>query len=578
MNRIYFFLGLLLWSGGAWAQINPPEFICVINDTLFWNPPVNNCGPFVSYQVFVSDSADGPFTLLTEIADETATSFYPGNQGSTVQFYYLLSNYNCPGETPIPSDTLDNRQPDISRIQSASVENGQVQLSWYPSPSPEVIAYIIYRQTDIGVIPVDTVYSTNVYIDPVATPDQNSESYFVNALDACGNTSIFDQPHQTIFLQTTELPCEQSVRLSWSPYKNWVNGVEKYEIRASENGNTPFLVGTTDGADTTFLFENAPDQTEVCFTVRAIEQNTGVISNSNEVCMTLDVIEPVEYLVIKNVSYDEFNGIEVVWEWNPNAEITDFTVFRSDDNVHFEPIATQTITFPLDPQDTFFDNTINPSVERYFYKIATTDICGNIVESNIGPTIFLNGKAQSNQINQLFWTPLNLDNLINIQYEIHKVVGNSESIIAQYFGLPVPHLDHIDPSAIEESRSCYFIVATSEFINPVTGEKDIIRTRSNTLCLEQFGQIIAPNAFTPNGRNPEFRPLVILTKIGAYKLVVFNRYGEKVFESNQLEQGWNGRKNGIGRPLPQGTYPYHIRVVQPNGRVIEKKGLVLLLR
>ena len=30
------------------AQILPPDFTCVRGDTLFWDLPVNNCGPFVS--------------------------------------------------------------------------------------------------------------------------------------------------------------------------------------------------------------------------------------------------------------------------------------------------------------------------------------------------------------------------------------------------------------------------------------------------------------------------------------------------------------------------------------------------
>ncbi|MCR9286778.1 MAG: gliding motility-associated C-terminal domain-containing protein [Bacteroidetes bacterium] len=577
MKQSFYTILILFLFTFANAQINPPEFLCVENDTLFWNLPSNSCGPFISYQIFVSDLPTGPFSLLDEVTDELEISFFPGNQGGLIKYYYLLSNYDCPGEIPIASDTLNNRPPEISPIESASVEGGLVQLSWEASPSPEVVGYIIYRETNIGLVPIDTVFNDLLYIDIDADPTNQSETYFVNALDACGNTSIFDLPHQTILLETSIDPCTQSVNLSWSFYQNWSNGIGQHEIWVSENGNLFFLAATVLGNSDTYSFIDGNDGSDYCFIVRAIEDNTGIISNSNEVCLSLDIVEPVEYLFIKNVSINDFNSIELVWEWNTDAEISGYNILRSIDNENFEIIATETIQPPLDPQEFYFDNTVNPSDSRYFYKIETIDICGDTETSDSAPTMFLSGTAQTNQINQLFWTPLNLDNLINIQYELFKKSGNQTELIAEYFGSPAPHLDKINPNNIEESKSCYYVIATSELIHPVTGTLEIIRTKSNTVCLEQFAEIIAPNAFTPNGQNQEFRPIVILSEIIAYQMLIYNRFGEKLFESRNLSEGWNGKKNGVGKDLPQGPYTFYIKVVQPNGQIVESQGIVILL-
>ena len=91
MKQILFTLLILFSCTFLNAQINPPDFICVENDTLFWTLPTNNCGPFVSYEIYVSDFPTGPFILLDEVTNESSTSYFPGNQGSTVQYYYLIS-------------------------------------------------------------------------------------------------------------------------------------------------------------------------------------------------------------------------------------------------------------------------------------------------------------------------------------------------------------------------------------------------------------------------------------------------------------------------------------------------------
>ena len=207
------------------AQIEPPAFLCIKNDTLVWETPTNPCGPFVGYEVYFSESFAGPYSLLTTITDPSVTTFNHDNPAGDIRFYYLQSNFDCPGEPVLTSDTLDNRIPEAGPIQSVSVINGdQVQIDWAPSPSPEVFAYIISRNTQTGTTVIDTVYGTNTYIDTTAAPDEMSEVYFVVALDPCGNTSLVGMPHNTILLSSTEAdPCERSITLSWNAYQNWPN-------------------------------------------------------------------------------------------------------------------------------------------------------------------------------------------------------------------------------------------------------------------------------------------------------------------------------------------------------------------
>ena len=57
---------------------------------------------------------------------------------------------------------------------------------------------------------------------------------------------------------------------------------------------------------------------------------------------------------------------------------------------------------------------------------------------------------------------------------------------------------------------------------------------------------------------------------------VFNRYGAKVFESNDYKNNWNGTRGG--QPLPDGTYYYVISYNLINGDNLQMKGNVTILR
>ena len=86
-----------------------------------------------------------------------------------------------------------------------------------------------------------------------------------------------------------------------------------------------------------------------------------------------------------------------------------------------------------------------------------------------------------------------------------------------------------------------------------------------------------PTAFTPNGDglNDLFRiPIGIIVKL--YQLVIYNRWGEKIFTSTDLYKGWNGYINSM--PADNGTYIYFILGTKVNGSVVKLKGTVVLIR
>ena len=99
-------------------------------------------------------------------------------------------------------------------------------------------------------------------------------------------------------------------------------------------------------------------------------------------------------------------------------------------------------------------------------------------------------------------------------------------------------------------------------------------TATDTVLVKVFNDLYIPNAFSPNGdnRNETWR----IDALAAYPnaiIIVYNRYGQKVFESSSSNKEWDGKFKNTD--LPAGAYPYIINL-KNNRPVI--KGMVIIVR
>ena len=91
-----------------------------------------------------------------------------------------------------------------------------------------------------------------------------------------------------------------------------------------------------------------------------------------------------------------------------------------------------------------------------------------------------------------------------------------------------------------------------------------------------MGNIYVPNTFTVdgNGINELFRAYGV--DIEEFDMVVFNRWGEIVWKTNDFESGWDGMCGN--KPCKQDTYVWRIVYTEKHGRQGELFGHVNLLR
>ena len=67
------------------------------------------------------------------------------------------------------------------------------------------------------------------------------------------------------------------------------------------------------------------------------------------------------------------------------------------------------------------------------------------------------------------------------------------------------------------------------------------------------------------------------TGIKTYELSVFNRWGAKIFATNDSKTFWDGKDNS-GKDSNSGTYYYVLKATSTSGAIFDKTGFVTLLR
>jgi len=102
----------------------------------------------------------------------------------------------------------------------------------------------------------------------------------------------------------------------------------------------------------------------------------------------------------------------------------------------------------------------------------------------------------------------------------------------------------------------------------------------DSTCLDLFIDFIpligVPNAFSPNGDNVNDRIFVEGDGIVSFNFLIYNRWGELVYESNDPNEGWDGTYKGVPQEMEVYTYVVSVQFIDASTQSL--KGNITLLR
>ncbi len=173
-------------------------------------------------------------------------------------------------------------------------------------------------------------------------------------------------------------------------------------------------------------------------------------------------------------------------------------------------------------------------------------------------------------VNPKFYHRINRTNgvsLADITIYFDKIADSTYDIIAHWQNVP-----QWENTGTADTSSAYgFSGLTKKAFNDFSFTPFALST-----FVEGGATVFVPNVFSPNGDG--FNDLLRVRGRGITELdfVIYDRWGEKVFETNDVNAGWDGTYKG--QPMNLAVFVYIIKGKFKNGDAIDKKGNFTLLR
>ncbi|MEO0471822.1 MAG: PKD domain-containing protein [Bacteroidota bacterium] len=513
------------------------------------------------------DYGDG--TTETSLSSQTTHAFdAPGSYTVTL---IATDSLGCTDTVVVPNavTVLEDVFPDPIGIYNVSVvDDNKIAVSFAATPASDFAFYTIYRETPgVGFEPIHTTFyqSDTVYLDVGVDPLNNRYCYKVTVTNFCDSESNLDLTRNHCTINATATPLEDEIVIDWTAYVGWteVAQYEIYKVNDYDTVNVEFL-GLVSGQVTRYIETITDCYASFNYRIKAIgrEKLETSWSDTTTALGSGGLVGAETELVRATVENNE----DVLVEWKEFNSTTARILYleKAKDNGNFATIAT------LPPNDVkFLDTDVDVAFHTYAYRISSQDSCGNATElSNVGKSILLQADQELGTT-VLSWTPYEDWRFGVREYYIEVFVdslGRWELVdIVQ--GTVNNYADK--KTTLDQPQHCYRIRAIELGGNNA-------ESFSNEVCIDVEAGVFAADAFTPNqdGINDVF--VLKGLHVQTFNLKIFSRWGLLLFETNNMEEGWDGRFKG--EDMPEGVYTYVAKGRAYDGKPFVVKGTITMYR
>ena len=498
---------------------------------------------------------------------------------------------NCLSVSNESEAVFENARPTIPTLNEVTVTNipplQDVTLTWEVCSSPDVKGYKIYILTtqgsslEIGDVPGRLTTTTTVTAaNPIlgSYPNSKSEAYRVAAYDSCGQIGFPSLFHHTIFAESELDACNGIINLKWNTYANWPAGVASYKIEVSQSGSPFQPLATLGPNDTTFQHFPLIQSTLYAYRIIAEDVTGFFTSTSNITSQIADVPVRPAFLYFKYATVVDNRTVDVLFYHDTLADISEYVLYRSDNlGDTFDSIA----VLPFQPSNSFISYTDTTKCltfkKSYVYKAVAIDSCGQPVynSNNVAKTVFLRIASELDMENTITWS--DYENWTG-EVRSYKVFRGFQGVFSDLPAATIPfgensYTDDISNRISKDGEYCYYVQAY-QGLDTLNFFAD--SSRSNKVCVKQLKTFYMPNAFQPDGVNKLFKPASTFLNANNYLFQIYNKWGERVFETIEPTTGWDGTING--REARMDVYVYRITYQNENFETQELRGTVALIR
>lgn len=465
---------------------------------------------------------------------------------------------------------MDITAPAAPAITYITVEkNAFIKIHWTKSLQTAFGKYKLYKKVNGK---FELVYATSdknitQFEDKQTQVQAQQYSYYLVEENYCGTSSLSSQIHTSVLLKVSAKG-KNTLQLNWHTYKGWKQVKEYHIYRADISGFQ--YINKVNGTDSTYLDNGLCELTYTYYVVaKSAEGNLSSLSNNS--FGKPDYLYTATGEDVRFATVTDDDKIYLQWSNNQQQNIKGFIIDR------FEPGNGWKNNYATVAEPNFTDVKVNVNDKSYTYRIRTEDQCGNIsVAGEIGRSVLLKAQAQDDKV-LLKWSSYGRWKNGIRQYRIEILNAQKQWQLVNYVdGNDTVYTDAENRLDIKGAL-VYRVIAEENAANGAT-------STSNKAEVFLSSSIYVPNVFTPDNDdvNDVFKAVgrFINEDTGSeshnFKMVIYNRWGEKVFESNSIDKGWDGTFKS--QPVQQDTYIYSIIAFGYDKQSYYLNGNVTILR
>ena len=477
--------------------------------------------------------------------------------------------------------------PDEPVFVSASIipesNPTEVKLSWLPSDSLDVEGYIVYEVVNNITETIDTVWGrlNTTYSYNVASASSNPKKFRLAAFDVLRYKSSITDPHTTMCLTNEYDKCNMEVRLSWTDYLGWEDGVYLYRVYRRSIASSYELVEGLYDNQLEFVDDGLDYNSIYYYYIEAVRDN-GDIASSNSVEVLTETFTNPAYMLAESASVIDDNII-VKFVVDDSGEVLEYHIQRA---LSADGNYTTIKTFSnIGQTDLIYTDTeVIVDENRYYYRLVSLNPCGIISSySNVSSNILLTAETALDLSHAIEWTEYyDWTNGVS-NYKVFRHFDGFSSEIAVNTAGSLDYLYNIDwyvnychnKKMHMTNKFCYYVEAYENEGHIFSSSQGV--SRSNVACVYHYPVVWLPTTFNITSfeeENRTFKPVLSFVESEPYEFVIFDKWGIEIFRTNKTYEGWNGLLDYS--TAPSQYYTYYVRYYDHKGSEYLKTGTFLL--
>jgi gliding motility-associated-like protein len=534
-----------------------------------------------------------------------------GNICDTVNGYYVTNKFfknsqkYCVSRSAYDTERVyDAHAPNTQLIDFVTVnpQTEELEIYWSNKADEDIdsINFMIPNpniQNNWIIIAAASWYANPQRVTiPLNVLDVRDTSIWIvaQAIDGCRNMDTdfdnFDY-HKNMDVDVEWNQCDSTLEVNWTGYYYFNEGGDEVTytvyVDSTAGGGTFREIASSETTDSSYSHKVYAGDMNYRFYVKAVNSDASLAANSNIDSDSAFYQDEPLYGYAHYATVTPNKAVELQMLKDTTIRQGGYSIFRGTQ----KDIRSMQQVGRVNGDDVFDKSTFKytdfsaeTDVRSYFYKIITENQCGgNVDTSNFASSIFLAVYADNEALtNTLKWNEYTDWDSTVAYYNIYRGFNGGDpdeliAVVAPTDERINVYVDDVYDNTNVKGRYCYKVEAVQGPINDeFNGLIGSATSVSNEGCTTQKPLFYVPNAFAPDGVNKMFYPKGQFFDFSLYEMAIYNRWGEQIFITRDVNEGWDGTQNG--EIVPLGSYVYTIRFVDADGKEHKRKGTVTVIR